>query len=108
MTVRGGVDRGNVGEKSITPTGNGLDEARILRRVAQRFTNLVYGFVDAVVEVDDRLAPEFLVQLLPGYQLSGFLQQHRQDLKRLLLQPDAQAALRQFSGSQVDLEDTEP
>jgi hypothetical protein len=29
-------------------------------------------------------------------------------LKRLLLQPDAQAALRQFAGSKIDLEDTKP
>jgi hypothetical protein len=42
-----------------------------------------------VIEVDDRLAPNFLAQFLSGYQLSGFFQQHRQDLKRLLLQPDA-------------------
>jgi len=61
-----------------------------------------------VIEVDDRLAPEFLAQLLPGYQLSGLFQQQRQDLKRLFLQPDAQAALCQFAGSTIDLEDAKP
>ena len=108
LPVSGGVDRRNVGEEPIAATGNGLDEARILRRVAQRFTNLVDGFVEAVIEVDDRLAPKSLAQLFPGYQLSGLFQQHRQDLKRLLLQPDPQAALRQFARSKVDLEDTKP
>jgi hypothetical protein len=29
-------------------------------------------------------------------------------LKRLLLQSDAQAALRQFAGSKIDLEDSKP
>jgi hypothetical protein len=29
-------------------------------------------------------------------------------LKRLLLQPDTQATLRQFAGSKIDLEDTKP
>ena len=83
-------------------------EAGIFRRVAQRFANLVDGFVEAVIEVDDRLAPKFLLQLLPGHQLPGFFQQHRQDLKRLLLQPDAQAALGQFAGAKIDLEDAKP
>jgi hypothetical protein len=41
-----------------------------------------------------------------GYQFSGFFEQDRQNLKRLLLQPDAQALLRQFAGSKIDLEDT--
>jgi hypothetical protein len=104
----GRVDWGDVGKESVAPTGNGLDEARILRRVAQRFTNLVDCFVKAVIEVDDRLAPKFLAQLLSGYQLSRSFEQHRQDLKRLLLQPDPQATLRQLARSQVDLKDTKP
>jgi hypothetical protein len=108
LSVSGGVDRGDVGEEPVTATGNGLDEARILRRVAQCFTNLVDRLVQTMIEVDDRLAPNFLAQLLPGYQLSGFSQQHRQDLKRLLLQSDAQATLRQFAGSKIDLEDSKP
>src|SRR6266699_5913946 len=106
--VSGRVDWSDVGEETVAATGDGLNEARILRRVAQRFTNLVDGFVQAVIEVDDRLAPNFLAQFLSGYQLSGVFQQHRQDLKRLLLQPDAQAALGQFAGSNIDLEDTKP
>src|ERR1700686_4889944 len=101
LSVSGGVDWGDVGEEPVTATGNGLDEARILRRVAQRFTNLVDRLVQAVIEVDDRLAPNFLAQLVPGYQLPGFSQQHRQDLKRLLLQSDAEARLRPFAGSQI-------
>src|ERR1700681_108998 len=108
LSVSGGVDRGDVGEEPVTATGNGLDEARILRRVAQRFTNLVDRLVQAVIEVDDRLAPNFLAQLVPGYQLPGVSQQHRQDLKRLLLQSDAEDTLRQVAGSKIDLEDSKP
>src|SRR6266702_2556540 len=106
--VSGRVDWSDVGEETVAATGDGLNEARILGRVAQRFTDLVDGFIQAVIEVDDRLAPEFLAQLLPGYQLSGFFQEHRENLKRLFLQPDAQATLCQFSGSKIDLEDTKP
>src|SRR6266540_4143610 len=58
-------DRGGVGKETVAATGNGLDEAGIFRRVAQRFANLVDGFVEAVIEVDDRLAPKFLLQLFP-------------------------------------------
>jgi len=108
LPVSGSVDWGNVGKEPVAAAGNGLNEAWILRRVAQRFTNLVDGFVQAVIEVHDRLAPKFLTQLFPGYQLSGLFQKHRQDLKRLLLQPDVQATLRQFPGSKIDLEDTKP
>ncbi len=43
---------GDVGEETVAATGNGLNEARILRRVAQRFTDLVDGFVEAVIEVE--------------------------------------------------------
>ena len=102
----GGGDGSNVGKKPITSPRNGLDEARILRRIAERFANLVDRLVDAVIEVDDDLAPDFLAQFLPGYQLAGLFEQHGQDLKRLLLQPDAPAALRQFAGSKIDLEDS--
>jgi len=102
------ADWGDLGKETIAATGNGLNEARVLRRIAQRFTDLVDGFVEAVIKVDDRLAPKFLTQLLTGYQLSGFLKQYRQDLKRLLLQPDAQATLCQFAGSKIDLEDSKP
>jgi hypothetical protein len=108
LSVSTGVDRGDVGEETIAATGNGFDKAWMLRRVAQRFTDLIDGFVKAMIEVDDRLAPNFLAQFFPGYQLSGFFQQHRQDLKRLLLQPDAQATLCQFAGSKIDLEDSKP
>src|ERR1700675_4304629 len=65
--LSGRVDRGDVGEETIAATGNGLNEARILSRVAQRFTNLVNRLVKAVIEVDDRLAPNFLAQFVPGY-----------------------------------------
>src|SRR5438309_6490338 len=54
------VDRGGVGKETVAATGNGLDEAGMFCRVAQRFANLVDGFVEAVIEVDDRLAPKFL------------------------------------------------
>jgi hypothetical protein len=106
--VGGGVDWGDIGEEAVATSGNGLDEARILSRIAQRFSYLVDGFVEAMIEIYDRLAPKLFAQRLSGYQLSGFIQQHRQDLERLLLQPYAQATLGQFAGAKVDLEDAEP
>jgi hypothetical protein len=39
--------------------------------------------------------------------LAGTLEQHRQDLDRLLLKPNAQAALAQFTRDEVQLEDPE-
>src|SRR5260221_12945379 len=56
--VSGGVGWGDVGEEPGAATGNGLNETRSLRRGAPRFTHLGDCFVEVVIEVDDRMAPE--------------------------------------------------
>jgi hypothetical protein len=61
-----------------------------------------------MVEVDERVCrPERLLKLLAADDLAGTLEQHRQDLDRLLLKPDAQASLAQFTRHEVQLEDPE-
>src|SRR6266516_5224832 len=100
-----GIDRLDVGEEPITAARDGLDEARVLGRIAERFANLIDCFVEAVVKIHDRAGPESAAQFLPGHQFSRFLEQHCQHLERLLLQPDAQAMFRQLAGSKIDFED---
>jgi hypothetical protein len=48
--------------------------------------------------------PELGLEFLPRDQLSGALQQHAQDAKRLLLQSDSSALFIQFTRAYIDLE----
>ena len=46
------------------------------------------------------------MQVLPGHQLTWFLQQHGQHLKGLLLKSEPLTTLRQLAGSKINLEET--
>ena len=93
------VDDRDVGQKPVAAAGDGFDETRILRRISQRLADLADRFVETVIKIHDRLRPKLAMQFLPGHQLARLVQQHRQQLKRLLLQPDAFAVLGEFAGS---------
>jgi hypothetical protein len=60
-----------------------------------------------VIEVHDRPGPNAAAQFLARDQLSRLLQQHGENLERLALQPDPQAAFRQLAGAKIDFESTE-
>jgi hypothetical protein len=51
--------------------------------------------------------PELLLQLFTSHDLSGALEQQREDLKGLPLEPHFHAALAQFAGRQVHFEESE-
>ena len=88
-------------EEPIAAASDSLDEAGILGRIAQCFSNLGNCFVEAVIEVYDRVRPKLGAQFFPGEQLTRSLKQHGPQLKRLLLQPDGLTALGQFAGSNI-------
>src|SRR5439155_18180213 len=68
----------------------------------------VDGFVHAVVEIDEGLGrPQPVAKLFPGHRLTRPLEQHRQNLKRLLLESELHAVLPQLAGSKIDLEHAE-
>src|SRR5436309_3353772 len=95
-------------DEAIPAPGQGFDEARIVSRVPQRLADAVDGGVKAVVEVHEcATRPKLLLQLFPRHHLAWPLQEHGQDLKRLLPKPDLQPALAQFAGAQVQLEHAE-
>lgn len=61
----GGFDKLNFGEEPITPTSHSFHKARTYGRVAEGFTDLVNGFVQSVVEIDERVrGPKFPLNLL--------------------------------------------
>ena len=102
------VDRFNVGQEPVTAARDCLDETRILCRVTERFANFIDRLVEAVVEIHDRPRPESAAQFVSAHQLSGALEQHGQNLERLLLQLEPQAMFHQLAGSKIDFENTEP
>ena len=94
--------------ESVTVARQGLDKARILRRIVQRFAQPFHRDVDTVLKITIGFAgPEFGLQLLPCYDLAGLLQEHGENPKRLFLQLDLDAAPAQFTGTQVEFENTE-
>ena len=58
-------------------------------RVAQRLAQPLHGGIDAVLEVDDRLArPELPAKLFAAYQLARSLDQQGEDSQRLAFELD--------------------
>src|SRR5712675_77560 len=85
----------HVSDEAVAPTGQGLNEARIFRRIAQRLANLVNGRAEAVLKINERLGiPKFLPQLFARNHLAGLLNQRDKNLEGLLLEFDFDPDLR--------------
>jgi hypothetical protein len=70
-------------DEPIPPPRQRLDKARSLGQVAQHFANLVNGCIQVVVNINKRVRPQPLLQLLTGHYFARALQQDAQDLKGL-------------------------
>ncbi len=96
------------GDEAVAAAGEGFDEARVARLIAQGFADAVDGGVDAVVEVDEgAVGPEGAGYFIAGEDFVGSLEQHQQDLEGLDVELDADALLAQLAGGGVGLEDAE-
>ena len=82
-------------------SGNGFDKARVRCRVSQRTANPADCFVDAVVEVNDRVRPKSLAYLLSRYQVSRSLEKHYQQAERLLRQPEGFPLLGELAAAHI-------
>src|ERR1700758_4264884 len=72
--------------KTITAAGKRLDIPRLGRTVPQCSSNLVYGEVDAVFEVDKGgVLPEAALDLITAHKLIGMLDQKCEHSERLRL-----------------------
>ena len=97
------------GDKAVAAPMKCFDEARVVGVVAERAAEPLDGGVQTVVEVNERaLWPEALSQLLPRDDVPRTLQHHGENLERLILKPDANAALSQLAGAKIHLERPEP
>src|SRR5262249_2216010 len=90
-------------DESIPAPRQGLDEARIFRRVSQRLTDLVDGGVQIVIDVNERVRPQALSQLFPRDNGARLLQQNCQHLERLASQFQSHSRLAQFLRLKVNL-----
>src|SRR5215469_16084376 len=84
------------GYESIPSPRQGLDEARIFRRIAQRLANLVDSAVQVVVNINESVGPQSLLQVFSSYHLARAVQQNAEHLKRLPWQLELDAGLAQF------------
>jgi hypothetical protein len=102
--VEGELHRSN---EAIASAMQRRDEARIVRRVAQRLTDLADPRVEAVIEAYEGVSgPQLPLEFLSPYYSARPLQQHGQDLEGLFLKPYPQAALAELSRSEVKLENS--
>ena len=85
-----------------------LDKPRIVGVVAECGAQPLDRGVQAVLEIDEGpRGPQTLAQLLPRHDVAGPLEHDRENLERLILQPDADAALAQLARAQIDFECSE-
>ncbi len=92
-----GRQHGNRRDKPVALAGKRLYIEGIFAGIAQRFAQFHHCGVQRVVEVDESICrPKLDSQVFPGDDLPCVLQKKKQELGRLLLQPDGNAIPSQF------------
>src|SRR5215472_7907619 len=95
-------------EKAITAPRNGLNVARLVSIIAQCGAYLIDCKVDAAFEIDERVAaPNMLVNLFAGNDLSCAFYEQLQDSELLRLKLDEITAFAQLAVGEVELEGAE-
>jgi hypothetical protein len=98
----------DVRDEPVAFSLNGLDESRIIRRVAQSAADLSDHGIDAGVDVDENVSPPQPVDdLLARDELAAPVHQEHQQLHGPTLDLDAPALPSQLVGRHVELEPTE-
>ncbi len=96
-------------QKAVSAPMQRLNIARRFGGISERRTQFRHGFVEAAIEVDERVGgPKLLTQLFPGYELARTLQQQREDLERLFLEFDSDAVLAELGGTKIRLINAKP
>ena len=91
--------------KTITAAWQRLDELWPFGRVTEGLSESIYGSIQALVEIDERIrGPQSLLQFIPRDQLPGMLQQNVENLKRLSLKRPSVAVAAELCGFEVESE----
>ena len=105
----GASDRPDRRDEAIAPARQRLDEPRVLGRVAEHLAQLLDRRVEGVIEIDEGVGgPEPLAHRLAGDHLARALEEHHQQLKRLLLQLQPDALAPKLPRLEIDFEGPEP
>ena len=95
-------DRGN---ESVSPAGERLDIARLLRIVLEHLADFADGAVDAVVGIEkDVFSPDLFRNFFARDELAFLLNQDEQDLQGNALEFQGTSKVAELEGSQIDLE----
>jgi hypothetical protein len=101
------VGRFDLRKETVAAPRDGFHKTGTLGRISERVTDFAYRFVEPVIEIHESVSgPQLFLEFFTRYDLAGMLQQHRQDLEGLFLQPDPQAMFAQFSGANIHLENS--
>ena len=92
-------------DEAIAAPVQRFDEPWIVRVIAQRCAQPLDRRIQTVLEIDERPGrPQTLPQFFARHDVARAFEHHRQNFERLILKPDADAALAQFARAQVDFE----
>src|SRR6476469_10435525 len=95
----------DVGHEAVAATPHRFDEAGTLGGVPERLTDVVDRLVEPMAEIHEGICgPQPPLKVFAPDDLAGVLEQHRQHLEGLLLQPDFQPAIAKLASAKVDLE----
>jgi hypothetical protein len=91
-------------DEAVASARKRLYVAGFVRRFTQRVPQPLHGRVDAVVELDyGVVGPELVADLLAQNYLAGAFKEHPEDLKGLVLKPDADTVFAQLSRTDIQL-----
>jgi hypothetical protein len=88
-------------DKSVSPPRDRFHILRGAGVIVQCLSYPIHCFVQGLIEVNEPIAPNLLLQLLAGDDLTWPLRKHSQDPERLLLQPEHDSMLAQLHGVAV-------
>ena len=91
-------------DEAVAATRQGFDEPGAVGGIAERRPQLRDGDVEAPLEVDEGLiTPQPSPQFVTRHELARMLNEYRQQLKRLVLEPDLDALFPKLASSKSAL-----
>ena len=95
------------GDEAVSAAGKGFDVAWARGGVSEGLADFVDGGVEAVVEIDESVGgPEFLLELFARDDFASAFEKQGENLERLALQAELDAAFAQFAGAEIEFEDS--
>jgi hypothetical protein len=92
-------------DEPIAPPRERLNKSGGISGIIQRLAQPIDRIIQSVVEVyESVLRPESFPQVFPRNHFARLFEQHGENLKWLILEPDSATVLEKFSGAEIDFE----